>query len=119
MDENELFERYAKRASEASAREGFKQGLEVGRAQGYGKGFADGVQTGELIGFAAGVDSVKSALSDGTRHGSSECARALESLKRIGALPDDAQGATDSGEDAPEDCDLGYYDSFETVFDDV
>lgn len=50
----------------------------------YENGLADGLEAGQQIGFVAGVLSLKSALSSGVRHGSSECGKALESLKRIG-----------------------------------
>ncbi|MBC3455908.1 MULTISPECIES: hypothetical protein [Pseudomonas] len=50
----------------------------------YDGGFADGLDVGKQVGFVAGVLSLKSALSSGVRHGSPECGKALESLKRIG-----------------------------------
>lgn len=81
---DDLYERYAQSAVDAAARLAFEQGLNVGREQ----GFADGYTAGEAIGFVAGVQSVASALSEGTRFGSPKCARSLESLKRIGAVED-------------------------------
>lgn len=50
----------------------------------YDNGFTDGFDVGKQVGFVAGVLSLKSALSSGVRHGSSECGKALESFKRIG-----------------------------------
>jgi hypothetical protein len=82
---DDLYERYAQAAVDAAARVAFDKGLEVG----YSKGFTDGLTTGQNIGFVAGVNSVADALSDGTRKGSSACAKALESLKRLGAIDDD------------------------------
>lgn len=82
---DDLYERYAQGAVDAAARVAFAKGLEVG----YSEGFADGLTAGQNIGFVAGVNSVADALSDGTRNGSSVCARALESLKRLGAVDDD------------------------------
>jgi len=79
---DEDYERYAKSAAEAAARAAFEKGMEVGLE----RGFSNGMAAGQLIGFVAGVQSLASALSDGTRKGSSECGRALESLKRISAI---------------------------------
>lgn len=50
----------------------------------YDQGFADGHGVGNQVGFVAGVMSLKAALACGLRHGSPECGKALESLKRIG-----------------------------------
>ena len=81
---DDLYERYAQSAVDAAARVAFAKGVEVG----YGQGFADGMAAGQAVGFVAGVQSVAEALSDGTRKGSSPCAKALESLKRLGAVDD-------------------------------
>lgn len=80
----DLYEQYAQGAVDAAARVAFAKGIEVG----YEQGFADGMAAGQAIGFVAGVQSVAEALSEGTRKGSSHCARALESLKRLGAVDD-------------------------------
>lgn len=53
----------------------------------YDQGFADGHGVGNQVGFVAGVMSLKAALACGLRHGSPECGKALESLKRIGIDP--------------------------------
>lgn len=53
----------------------------------YDQGFADGHGVGNQVGFVAGVMSLKAALACGLRHGSPECGKALESLKRIGNDP--------------------------------
>ena len=50
----------------------------------YDQGFANGQGVGNQVGFVAGVMSLKAALACGLRHGSPECGKALESLKRIG-----------------------------------
>jgi len=50
----------------------------------YDEGMSDGFEVGKYVGFVAGVTSMKSALSCGLRHGSPECGKALESLKRLG-----------------------------------
>ncbi|KTC06311.1 hypothetical protein OQB66_21770 [Pseudomonas syringae] len=50
----------------------------------YDGGFANGFEAGQAVGFTAGISSLKGALADGLRHGSPECGRALESLKRLG-----------------------------------
>lgn len=51
--------------------------------QGYGDGATKGMEAGIAIGFVMGVQSVQHAISDGLRHGSSECGRALEGMKRL------------------------------------
>ncbi|ATP52066.1 TPA: hypothetical protein ACNV18_002073 [Pseudomonas putida] len=50
----------------------------------YDQGFSDGHGVGNQVGFVGGVMSLKAALACGLRHGSPECGKALESLKRIG-----------------------------------
>jgi hypothetical protein len=57
---------------------------EVAYEHGLEQGFAAGYAVGQQVGFVAGVISVQDALSSGLRHGSAECGRALESLKRLG-----------------------------------
>lgn len=84
--DDDLYDRFAKSAIDAAGRQGFSVGLEVGREQGRAEGRLEGQAVGEYIGFVAGVNSLKAALSDGTRHGSPVCAKALESLKRLGAI---------------------------------
>ncbi len=51
---------------------------------GYTNGQKDGFQSGLATGFVAGVQSLQGALSSGLRHGSPECGRAMEALKRLG-----------------------------------
>jgi hypothetical protein len=60
----------------ASFEAGFAQGVEAGRAQ--------GIEFGRLIGFIEGVNAMTPAVSDGLRHGSSECGRAMQGLKNLG-----------------------------------
>ncbi|WP_328184536.1 hypothetical protein [Marinobacter sp. OP 3.4] len=50
----------------------------------FDQGMLEGIEIGKYMGYVAAVDSFKSALSDGLRHGSSECGKALESFKRLG-----------------------------------
>lgn len=50
----------------------------------YDQGMADGFEVGKQVGFVGGVTSLKAALACGLRHGSPECGKALESLKRLG-----------------------------------
>ena len=50
----------------------------------YDKGVVDGIELGKQLGLVAGITSLKGALSCGLRHGSPECGKALESLKRLG-----------------------------------
>lgn len=65
--------------------------IHIGRQVGHDQGFQEGFEAGKLVGFIAGLESLKGALSDGTRKGSSECARALESRKRMGINLEDEE----------------------------
>ena len=86
--DDDLYDLVAKAAADAVGRQAFSIGREVGREEGRQEGRIEGQAVGEYIGFVAGVNSVKAALSDGTRHGSPLCSKALESLKRLGAIDD-------------------------------
>jgi len=57
--------------------------------RGYHDGATKGLETGIGIGFVMGVQSVQAALSDGLRHGSPECGRALEGMKRLSINKED------------------------------
>lgn len=50
----------------------------------YDEGLVDGIELGKQLGFVAGVTSLKAALACGLRHGSPECGKAVEGLKRLG-----------------------------------
>lgn len=50
----------------------------------YNTGFKDGLVAGEQIGFVAGINALTPAVSDGLRHGSPECGRAMQGLKNMG-----------------------------------
>lgn len=84
--DDDLYDLLAKAAADAAGRQAFSIGREVGREEGRQEGRVEGQAVGEYVGFVAGVNSLKAALSDGTRHGSPVCAKALESLKRLGAI---------------------------------
>ncbi|GAB0153552.1 hypothetical protein [Marinobacterium sp. BA1] len=56
---------------------------EIAYDQGLSNGIQQGFVAGQAVGFILGVSSLKAALSSGLRHGSPECGRALESLKRL------------------------------------
>jgi flagellar biosynthesis/type III secretory pathway protein FliH len=60
---------------------------EAALTQAYQLGFSDGFQAGNLTGYVTGVNAMVPAVSDGLRHGSSECGKALQSLKTMGATP--------------------------------
>lgn len=47
-------------------------------------GFAEGLEVGQQIGYVAGVNALTPAVSDGLRHGSSECAKVMRGLKNLG-----------------------------------
>jgi hypothetical protein len=82
MKKEELYDQFAAKAVDAAARTAFEIGLQRGHEQGIsGRRL---FEAGTLVGFVAGLESVKGAISDGTRNGSSECARVLESYKRLG-----------------------------------
>ena len=49
-------------------------------------GFNDGFQAGRIVGYIDGVNAMVPAVSDGLRHGSSECGKAMQGLKSMGAL---------------------------------
>jgi len=75
---DELFDRYALGPSKAA----FVKGLEIGRQQGFFEGHA----VGQYTGFVGAVNMLKPALSDGLRHGSPECGRAMQGLRNM--IPD-------------------------------
>lgn len=83
------YDLHAKTAADAAGRKAFEIGRELGREEGRQQGRMEGQAVGEYVGFIAGVNSLKAALSDGTRRGSPVCAKALESLKRLGAIDDE------------------------------
>lgn len=87
MKKEELYDQFASKAVDAAARTAFEIGLQRGHEQGFQEGF----EAGTLVGFVAGLESVKGAISDCTRNGSSECARVLESYKRLGVTGDDEE----------------------------
>ena len=71
--------------------------LKVAYQAGRELGFAEGFVTGKAVGFVAGVNSLTPAVSDGLRRGSSECGRAMQSIKDLGlntfgAQADEANG---------------------------
>lgn len=86
--DDDLYERYARGAADAAGRAAFAKGLElgteIGRTQGMAAGLIVGRTQGRAEGMVLGMEMLKAAISDGTRHGSSECARALEAYKRLG-----------------------------------
>lgn len=75
---DELFDRYARDAAKVA----FAKGLDVGQQQGFYMGHA----VGQYTGFVGAVNMLKPALSDGLRHGSSECGRAMQGLQNM--IPD-------------------------------
>jgi|JTFP01.1.fsa_nt_gb tetrahydromethanopterin S-methyltransferase subunit F len=89
VSSDDLYERVAKDVADAAGRAAFAKGLEVGvevgREQGMAVGLIAGIKQGRAEGFLAAMQGVKSAISDGTRHGSPECARVLEAYKRLEA----------------------------------
>lgn len=87
MKKDELYDQFAAKAVDAAARTAF----EIGLQKGYEQGFQEGFDAGQMVGFVAGLESVKGAISDGTRNGSSECARVLESYKRLGVAGEDEE----------------------------
>jgi len=58
--------------------------LKVAFQAGREVGFAEGLEVGQQIGYVAGVNALTPAVSDGLRHGSSECGRVMQGLKNLG-----------------------------------
>lgn len=52
----------------------------------YDKGLSDGVNLGSIMGYVQAINDLKPALSDGLRHGSPECGKAMRTLRKLGAL---------------------------------
>lgn len=75
----------------AAAKTAWDQAWKEGHSAGVEEGYAIGMDIGQAIGFVAGIRSVQAAISDGLRHGSSECGKALVSLKNLGAISVDAE----------------------------
>ena len=74
----------AKRAQDI----GYAQGVEAGRVQGF--------ETGRAFGFVEAANALVPAVSDGLRHGSPECGRALQALRAMRAIPaNNTTNATD------------------------
>lgn len=91
--DDDLYELYAKGAADAAGRAAFAKGLElgieIGREQGMAAGLITGLKQGRVEGMLATREALKAAIADGTRHGSSECARVLESMKRWDAAAEE------------------------------
>lgn len=87
MQNEELYNQLVAKPVEVAARTAF----EIGLQKGYEQGFQEGFDAGQMVGIVAGLESVKGAISDGTRNGSSECARVLESYKRLGVAGEDEE----------------------------
>lgn len=91
--DDDLYERYAKGAADAAGRAAFAKGLEIGieigQTQGMAAGLIVGRQQGRAEGVVLGLKILKEAVSDGTRRGSSKCARALEGYKRLGVTDEE------------------------------
>ncbi|RTR33203.1 hypothetical protein [Shewanella atlantica] len=65
---------------QTSVNQGLAAGYNVGLEQGKQQGMAAGLTQGEQLGFIKGVRFCQSAVSDGTRKGSSKCAQVLKFL---------------------------------------
>jgi hypothetical protein len=46
--------------------------------------YAQGYNDGSAHGYVTGINALKPAISDGLRHGSSECGKAMNSLRSLG-----------------------------------
>jgi hypothetical protein len=58
--------------------------LKVAFQAGRDVGFVEGYQVGQQFGYIAGINSMTPAVSDGLRHGSSECGKKMQQLKNLG-----------------------------------
>ncbi|MYN39174.1 hypothetical protein GTP55_07300 [Duganella sp. FT109W] len=63
-------------------------------------GFAQGFEAGRAIGLVEGINAMTPAVSDGLRHGSGACGRAMQSLKNLGL---DTGENTNEADDEDED----------------
>ncbi len=57
-------------------------GIKMAMAHGEEVGFAKGVIAGRVIGYNECFDDMKSVISEGVRHGSSQCGRMLRKYKK-------------------------------------
>lgn len=88
--DDDLYERYAKSAADAAGDaagraafvKGLELGIEIGEQRGMAAGVIVGYRQGKLEGILETREAYKSAISDGTKHGSPVCARELEAYKR-------------------------------------
>jgi hypothetical protein len=87
MKKEELYDQFAAKAVDAAARTAFEIALPLGTS----RDFRKALKPARWLGSWQGLESVKGAISDGTRNGSSECARVLESYKRLGVTGDDEE----------------------------
>jgi hypothetical protein len=66
----------------------FEPMIQTAFDQGLESGFQRGFQAGRTLGFIEGVNALTPAVSDGLRHGSLECGKALHGLKNLGLHSD-------------------------------
>lgn len=50
----------------------------------FNSGYATGFRDGQILGYVEGVNALTPAVSDGLRHGSPECGKAMQGLKNLG-----------------------------------
>lgn len=61
--------------------------ISTATTQAYQLGFYEGFQAGQLVGYVEGVNALTPAISDGLRHGSPACGKAMQGLKNMHAIP--------------------------------
>lgn len=69
-----------KKLIQESVNQGILAGHSIGLELGKQQGMSAGLIQGEQVGFIKGIRFCQSAISDGTRKGSSECAKVLKFL---------------------------------------
>jgi len=88
-----------KDGEETGYSDGFVDGKEAGYSDGFKDGeetgYSDGIVDGSRTGFVTGMNTLTPAVSDGLRHGSSECGKALQGLKSMRDTPPNPNGKSD------------------------
>lgn len=57
------------------------EAIMLGLKMAFNAGKQEGFDEGVVVGYALAIEDLKPALSDGLRHRSSECAKAMQNLK--------------------------------------
>lgn len=66
----------------------FRDALPVLKAA-FDQGYVRGFEAGRSLGFLEGINALTPAVSDGLRHGSGECGKAMRSIRNLRASHED------------------------------